>query len=300
MFATFPDGSKLYSIDYYEGYLWTEGLEGNTAKVWKIDITDGSIEEVYVLDSNGYDFPQYHKICVDDAGDVYAVELSDLYKNGTSIYFTGSTFTSVVANSDGVFYSENAWIKKDGIPFCWPLTDCAGINGLFIDEPECTDSEIRSLPYFEGFETSATDWACWTVSDNDGNNGVRPSYWHRGGENVEGGYVASTGGNFAWHAYGPTSVEQEGWLKSPLIHIPEIGGDVTLTFNSFEVYSNDYEYEAVWIGNSTAPNDEVWVASSDFVSAEWKEVELDLTEYKTRIWILQCGSDIRAHMRIPG
>ena len=280
VFATFPDGSKLYSIDYYEGYLWTEGLEGNTAKVWKIDITDGSIEEVYVLDSNGYDFPQYHEICVDDAGDVYAVELSDLYKNGTSIHWTGSTFTSVVANSDGVFYSENAWIIKDGIPFCWPHTDCSRINGLFIDEPECTDSEIRSLPYFEGFETSATDWACWTVSDNDGNNGARPSYWHRGGENVEGGYVASTGGNFAWHAYGPTSVEQEGWLKSPLIHIPEIGGDVTLTFNSFEVYSNDYEYEAVWIGNSTAPNDEVWVASSDFVSAEWKEVELDLTEYK--------------------
>ena len=284
VFSAFPDGTKLFGITYNNGYLWTVGKDGDRVKVWKVDVADSSIEVAYELDSYSYNLPDCHKIYVDDAGDVYVVALCDVYKNGTAIYWTGGSITSVVANSDGVFYSEmnyyGAKIKKNGLPFCFAPADCSRITNLYIAEPECTNSEARALPYFEGFETGATDWACWTVSDNDGNNGVRPSYWHRGGENVEGGYVASTGGNFAWHAYGPTSVEQEGWLKSPLIHIPEIGGDVTLTFNSFEVYSNDYEYEAVWIGNSTAPNDEVWVASSDFVSAEWKEVELDLTEYK--------------------
>ena len=281
----FPDGTKIYDFTYSKesdsfysvGVAYEDGQY--KLKVWRDDT------ELYTLINNTVSSTDRMSICVDDAGDVYVSAYGGdpdvVWKNGQEIFNTPGFITSVLANSNGVYCagSENSAGKiwKDGELLYTP-SDCDRITNLYIAEPECTNSEARTLPYFEGFETGATDWACWTVEDNDNYNEDKLSYWHRGGA-FSGYYVyPATGDYYAWHSYGPYDEPQEGWLVSPRIAIPE-GGPVKLTFETYEGDPDDYGYEGVIVVTS---NDtyEVWSQPYEMVSDEWKTVEIDLSDFR--------------------
>lgn len=282
---TFPDGTKIYDITYSKEYnnFYSVGVAYEDGqyklKVWINDT------ELYTLFDNTVGSTDRMSICVDDAGDVYVSAYYGnpdvVWKNGQEIFNTPGYITSVVANSNGVYCagseSSVGQIWKDGELLYQP-TNSKRITGLYIAEPECTNSEARTLPYFEGFETGATDWACWTVEDNDNYNEDKLSYWHRGGA-FSGYYVyPATGDYYAWHSYGPHDEPQEGWLVSPHIAIPE-GGPVKLTFETYEGDPEDYGYEGVIVVTS---NDtyEVWSQSYEMASNEWKTVEIDLSDFR--------------------
>ena len=296
----FPDGTKIYDITYSKvndsffsvGVAYEDGQY--KLKVWRDDT------ELYTLfNNNTTNITDRMSICVDDAGDVYVSAYGGnpdvVWKNGQEIFNTPGYITSVLANSNGVYCagseSSVGMIWKDG-ELLYSPSDCDRITSLYIAEPECTNDETRTLPYFEGFEMGETDWACWLTDDADGSNGNYASYWHRVGERMPFMYAAN-GDYCAMHYYGPSDVEQEGWLASPLIGIPADGGNVKMTFNTAEYYADDYEYEGVWVASESIPDGvELWVASSDFVSDEWKTVELDLSAYK--------GMDIRVFFKYAG
>ena len=282
---TFPDGTKIYDITYSKEYnnFYSVGVAYEDGqyklKVWRDDT------ELYTLINNTVSSTDRMSICVDDAGDVYVSAYGGdpdvVWKNGQEIFNTPGFITSVLANSNGVYCagSENSAGKiwKDGELLYTP-SDCDRITNLYIAEPECTNSEARTLPYFEGFETGATDWACWTVEDNDNYNEDYFSYWHRGGAFSGFDVYPATGDYYAWHSYGPYDEPQEGWLVSPRIAIPE-GGPVKLTFETYEGDPDDYGYEGVIVVTS---NDtyEVWSQPYEMVSDEWKTVEIDLSDFR--------------------
>ena len=291
---SFPDGTKLYDIAYYGGNVFSVGVANedgvNKVKVWNNDIA------LYTLCESETD---RISIWVDDAGDVCASVgggYDKVWKNGEEIFSTGGYITSVLTNLNGVYYAGSTnsvgRIWKDGEEI-YSLSNCDRVTSLYIAEPECTNSEARTLPYFEGFETGNTDWACWFSEDKDGSNGDYYSYWRRIGLGVQTFIHADNGDYCVMHSYGPSDVEQEGWLASPLIGIPADGGNVKMTFNTAEYYTDDYEYEGVWVASESIPDgEELWVAPSEFVSDEWKTVELDLSAYK--------GMDIRVYFKYAG
>ena len=311
VFHAFQDGTKIFDIAYYDGCLYAVGTlneDGSVKlKVWRTQVNDEDTEEIYELSDSYEDYPDRTKIFVDETGDIYVVGVTPyfdrLYKNGNEIYKTPAFFTSVFVNSNGVYYAGSAddnggyegvqkgRIWKDG-ELLYSPSDCGRVTNLYIAELECANNEARPLPYFEGFETGNTDWSCWLKVDADESNGVFASYWNRVGENMP--YIYAANGDYcAMHYYGPEDVEQEGWLASPLIGIPADGGNVKMTFNTAEYYTDDYEYEGVWAASESIPDGvELWVASSDFVSNEWKTVELDLSAYK--------GMDIRVYFKYVG
>ena len=290
VYLTFPDSTVIYDVTYHNGDLYSVGCarEGsyNRVKVWRND------QPLYTLFNTGF---TNMKICIDDAGDIYVAGYCFLWKNGTMLYSFGGMFTSLTVNTNGVYtsaYDGNLGkIMKDGGVIFVP-DECYGLCNLFIEELTCEDEAPHPLPYFEGFETGNTDWNCWIKVDADEMNGDLPSYWRRIGENTFQLHPA-TGQYCAMHYYGPSDSEQEGWLASPLIRIPQGGGDVKLTFESAEYYLDDYVYEGVWVASESIPDGvELWVAPSDFVSYEWKTVEVDLSAYK--------GMDIRVYFKYMG
>jgi uncharacterized repeat protein (TIGR02543 family) len=289
----FETGTRILDICYYHGYFWTVGTvqvgSDYTVKVWKTSITDGATQQVYVINTYSYPYPDRHKIYIDDAADIYVVAVDGgydkLYKNGTELYYTSGYFTSVVANSNGVYYggqgSNTGRIWKDG-SYLYSPSDCSRITGLFIDEPECTDSEIRSLPFTDGFENGNTSWPCWTKIDVDNNNGTNISYWSR---LSNGGVFPSlpqpaTGDYYAFHQWHPSNA-QEGWLISPRLFLQPAQDHTTLSFKSHETSSGAPQYMGVWIsttGTNTSDFTEVWHQTSP--SDTWKNVSVDLEAYQ--------------------
>lgn len=298
VFDDFPDGTKLYGIVYYDSYLWSVGSAMGSGsaklKVWRTSVVDGFTYETYELSSNSLEnYPERTKIFVDDAGDIYVVGIAStedkLYKNGTEIYSTPAYFTSVFVNSNGVYYAGSAddnggyqgtqkgRIWKDG-SLLYSIPNSTRLTSLYVVNQGCTNNGARTLPYFEGFETGETDWACWEVDDNDNHNEYRASYWHRRGKNLLASPVIPASGNYcAWHEYGPQNEPQEGWLTSPRIAIPEVGA-IKLTFETYEEYPGDYVYEGVWVVSDNGLA-EVWSQPEEQASEDWKTVEVDLSSY---------------------
>ena len=294
----FANYTKLYDIAYSNGYLYTVGADfsGSAIKlrVWKTSVTGETniIEYTLADDMNSNYVDERFSICIDDASDIYVNGMSGsseiIWKNGEAIYEVGNYFTAVIANSDGVYYAGT-----DGPGFIWKddevLYEIEGYDMLtciFVPEPAC-DNQVRDLPYFEGFETGATDWACWEV-DDEGENGTQPSYWHRGGVWET---SPATGDYCAWHGYGPQGHEQEGFLATPVIAIPT-GGPVKMTFKTKEEsVDSHYQYEGLLVydgGNMV----ELWSQSSEHASDTWETVEIDLSAYQ--------GKDIQLAFKYVG
>ena len=218
VFHDFPDGTKMYDITYYNGYLWTVGthLENGSVKlkVWKTSINNGSTSEVYTLASSNAYGTQRTKIFIDDAGDIYVTgqegSFDRLWVNENVYFTTPYYYTSAWANSDGVYWAgcganDEGTIWKDGQDLYTP-SNCDMITNFFVEEPECDDPSLRALPYSESFETGETDWPCWTIIDVDNNNGTYLSSWSRCGRRL---IDAAVGNYCAGHSWGPSGVPQD-------------------------------------------------------------------------------------------
>ena len=273
-------------IAYYDGYLYVSAncydasISDRIAKVFKVNISDGSVTEYATL-TNGTSVGRVFAVGI-DAGDVYAAgwqgTIQKVWKNGQDYYnVNADVLMAVWANSDGVYCAGDSnnqgHVWKDG-SVLYNISNCEYTYGMFIHQ-ECADNEVRSLPFDEGFENGNTSWLCWTKRDVDNNNGgshFRP-FWDR-----RSGY-ANTGDYCAYHGWGIN--DQENWLISPRLFL-QPGRDVTtLTFESKEDAIGDFTYEGVWISTTNTDANsftEIWSQTSP--SESWSTVEIDLKDYQ--------------------
>ena len=287
--ASVPN-AKFFDIASYDGTLYVVGAvtEGGATKlkVWSMGYEGTSLSVVYTLVNSGAG--SRAKIVI-DAGDIYVCSYGGtnddiLWKNGTQLYSTGGYFQALAANSNGVYAAGSQGgagkVWKDGSVVYSP-SNCDMLRGMFVAEPECTDSDVRSLPFSDSFENGNTSWPCWTKLDVDGSNETRPSYWMRGGKREA---TPATGDYCARHTYGASSAgNQEGWLISPRLFLQPGRDNTTLTFKTSEGASDDYVYEGVWVSTNSNPATtsaytEVWTQSNP--SNSWKTVTVDLKDYQ--------------------
>ena len=276
----------VHSIDYYNGDIYTAiyDIGNQIGAVYQND------NELYTLTEQGGS----NVVCV-DAGDIYAdtydrVEnYGSIWKNGEKLYDL-SHFSSahcMVANSEGVFFPDGGRIRKNNLVlYSLGFENAPTVQDMFVDL-SCKNNNARTLPYYESFETGSTDWKCWWSVDLDEQNDGYASYWDRVGERI---ITSPAGQNCARHRFN-SEYQQEGVLVTPLLSIPE-GGNVTMTFKTFEEYPSDYGYEGVWVveGGHKALGDEVWTQTEP--SGEWKTVTIDLSAYQ--------GKDVEIDFRYSG
>ena len=274
-------------------YIWTVGSRYMNDALTPTVFRNGVIMDIYDVGIEGVS--QLSNRIKTDCTDIYyttfavtqgGIENNRVWKNGEALYSPDNAYdiSGLDVTEEGVYYAVTVEqdyygvIYKDGEQL-WAPEKLEGVDGMVVVPAAC-DNEVRTLPYYEGFEMGATDWTCWDVNDVDEQNsnedGDYYSYWHRSGTNTTEAY---TGDYCVWHQYGPQGVEQEGWLISPIIFIPE-GGPVTLTFWSFEGDADDYEYEGVWVANEDNHSGiEVWHATDEDVSGDWKPFDVDLSAF---------------------
>ena len=204
-----------------------------------------------------------------------------VWKNGQEFYtkqIGSATQQSITANTSGIYtcgWASNVGkIWKDNEELYSPNME--HVTALFVMTPACASSDVRTMPYVEGFERGETDWECWTKVDVDNQNGGYISYWDRGGSRYT---TAHGGASFAKHKWHSENA-QEGWLISPKINISSLYA--TLKFWTYEGSSGDYEYEGVWVSTTTNSvssfTTELWTQTG--ASASWKQVSVDLSEYE--------------------
>lgn len=275
-----PRGVAVYDGRYYTvANVYESG--GYTAKVYQ----NGAV--LYNLSTNN---SRGFSISV-DAGDVYVSgwEGSNLkvWKNGEELYSisaSSSTLRAVTANSTGVYYAGNTGgnvgkIWKDGEVLYTP-SNCEYIWGMYVEQPVCENSDIRTLPFVESFETGETNWECWAKTDENANSGHYRPFWTRSGTHTNmDNIMPYSGAHCALHGFGENA--QEGWLISPQLFLQPGRDQTTLSFMSYEQYPGDLEYEGVWISTtntSVSSFTEIWSQNSP--SAAWKNVEIDLSAYQ--------------------
>ena len=276
------NNAKIFDIAHYDGKLYFVGREGTTLKVWYIRTDGTDFTTLYTLLSTGAS--DRASICL-DAGDVYVCSYGGnspdvLWKNGTQLYSTPGYFYAVAANTNGVYIAGaqggGGKIWKDG-PVLYSPSDCEFIYGMYIAEPECTNSSARSLPFTDGFENGNTSWPCWTKLDVDNNNGGNHfcPFWARRGPN-NGGEPA-TGNHYAYHGWGVNA--QEGWLISPRLFLQPGRDNTTLTFKTRE--PNTTDIRTVWVSTTnTNPSSFTKVWTQNNPSYAWKTVTVDLAAYQ--------------------
>lgn len=290
VFYDFSSGTKLYGIAYYAGSFYTVGssLESGEykLKVWKTDAETGTttVNNTLATMSSSYVDNRF-KIYIDDAGDIYVNGMDGstekIWKNGTVLYTpTSSYLYDVHSNINGVYYvgnyGENGKVWKDNSVLYTP-SNCKGATALFIEEPECTNTDVRALPFSEGFEKGNTSWPCWTTIDVDNNNNVaNRSYWMRHGKNnvtpYTGDYCARHGAN--------TSSSQEGWLITPRLFLQPGQDNTTLTFRS---WVGESFYAKVYVSTDSDPtntNNYQSVYNEQQTGNQWSLVTVDLSQYQ--------------------
>ncbi len=199
---------------------------------------------------------------------LYSNNLNDCFGSHFGVYSGGVIYNSFNSSHKPVIYNNNEVLFTINSEYM-PINDICVV--------EKTDNNVRTLPYFEGFEMGDTDWMGWTKTDemmnvNEGGTDAYPSYWQISNE-----YQVS--GNYCAKHYYNGNFEQEGWLISPKIHINS-GMEAILEFETYERWPDDMQYEGVWLSTTgTSPNNfsEIWTQND--ASQEWKNVHIDLSAY---------------------
>ena len=288
VYHTFPNNSKILDIAWYNGDIISVGVVEESG-VSKLKVWRGEHLSYTLVNSSAN---SRASIWV-DGGDIYVASYGGsnpdiLWKNGNQLYTTGGFFEVVRANTSGVYcagsLSSAGKIWKNGSVLYSP-SNCEKLYGLYVAEPQCASSEIRSLPFTEGFENGSTGWACWTKRDVDNNNDGYASYWDRAGEHpFNSSFAPATGNHCAYHRYGQSStVAQEGWLISPQLFLQPGRDNTTLTFKSCQPRANYYTSGgcSVWIsttGTSTSAFTKIWEETS--ASSSYKTITVDLKAYQ--------------------
>lgn len=306
--------SVAMSMDYYNGHLYTLVLDDYSDHGVLRLFRDGDLFETVLENTNNYLRPEVKIV----GGDIYVYVFCDMgttrvWKNG-ELYYTYEDVPMMEVDaagfdvtSDGVYFVSmeydmeqlqgNFFVLKDGgVIAAYDIYELTQLSDICV-VMECADNEAREVPYLEDFEMGATDWECWTVTDEGANcdeGGLYyNSYWHRAG--AEEGVSPITGDHCALYQWNDGQ-EQEGWLISPLIHIP-YGVMTLLSFNTYERYYYDMQYEGVWISTTNCnPSSftEIWIQENP--SDEWKEVDIDLTDYQAQdVYIAFKYSGLNGH-----
>ena len=235
VYHTYPDGSKLYDVTSFNGYLYAVGTYNDGLKVWETSATDTDDSRMkFSCCSSGATGSDRIKIYVDEAGDVYVTGTQDgqskVWKNGSAIYSTSGYYTSVLANTNGVYYvgelSSAGKVWKDGSVLYSP-TGAGRITNIRMATPPCNNSQVRGLPFTEDFENGSTSWPCWTVIDEDNNNNSKMAYWFRSGSRL-----GKINGNYSARHEPNTSTSQKGWLITPRLFLQPGQDNATLSFQS--------------------------------------------------------------------
>lgn len=276
-YITYPDNSFIFDVAYYNGSIYAVGLvsENNVSKlkVWK----DSTV--LYTLLSSGATMEGNIYI---DAGDVY-VAASKVWKNGEVLYNQAGNISAIAANINGVYYagqvSGQGKVWKDGAELYSP-SDCGWITDIYIPEPQCENSDIRTLPFTESFENNDTEWPCWTKIDVDNNNGLRASYWNRASKRIN--TTIPDGDYCAAHMYGPSEVAQTGWLISPRLYLQPGRDNTKLEFKSYEGSSGTTSMKVMVSTDSNPTNTSSYseVYSITNQSENWKNNTVDLAAYQ--------------------
>lgn len=225
-----------------------------------------------------------------DGEDIYvcgfvgdANKRSKIWKNGEVIMDFVATevpMQKIEVNHQGIYTIGDEKVSVDGeVVYTTELTSALCV------ETECVDNE-GEVVFEDNFERGESNWACWTKTDVDDANYGYLSYWHRSSKFAfESDYSAS-------HRFGEYG-NQEGWLVSPEIDLPTgTYSNLTLSFMTFEQYSVVFSYSAVKISTQGLDilNDNfetVWEQTPENATEEWKEVNIDLSQYlqNEKIWI---------------
>ena len=275
----------FYNVTFYDGYVWAVGQNSSHQAV----VYQGNTLK-YTLSPSENGCPYDIKI---DAGDVYVTGYRGsthvcVWKNGEVLYdhVNGSAgyLRGLWVNTNDVYYAGcdsdgHGLVYKNG-EVLYNTSDCENVFDVYVTQLECEDPDVRTLPFYEGFEAGDTDWECWTAIDVDDNNGgshYHP-YWGRWG--TRGTSVLPYEGDYsAHHGWGVNA--QEGWLISPQLFL-QPGRDYTrLKFWSNELNTNFNDYRGVWVstsGTSTSSFTEVYSISSP--SSSWHQITVDLSAYQ--------------------
>ena len=237
-FHSYPDGTVIYDIAHFNGYFYAVGTavqDGATKlRVWETP-DDGSTGShvLYTLASSNAYGSERTKIYVDEAGDIYVTgqegSLDKVWKNGSQLYSTSDYYTSVLANTNGVYYTGRSGagrVWKDGSLLYSP-SGSYNITNIRMEEPPCTNTQVRGLPFTEDFENGSTSWPCWTVIDEDGNNNSKLAYWFRSGSRL-----GKISGNYSARHEPNTDTYQKGWLVTPRLFLQPGQDNATLSFQS--------------------------------------------------------------------
>ncbi|HPG33535.1 MAG TPA: choice-of-anchor J domain-containing protein, partial [Lentimicrobium sp.] len=130
-----------------------------------------------------------------------------------------------------------------------------------------------NLPFTEDFEEASATIPCWSRYDADG--GGQQWSWYSGLNHTPDGELVFG------HQYGSSGYDEDGWLISPALIIPETG-NTELIFWSYNIYPGDYFKNSVLIstGSPDPSNEqytEIWTPES--VLETWVETVLDLNAY---------------------
>lgn len=297
LYTLSSNNSYAYDIDYYNGDVYTVGIDTDpetheyVATVWQNDYV------LYRLADASADSRAWKIQVV--GGDVYVcgwgtLRTNCIWKNGEPLYtYTASNTTAIDVTSDGVYAAvynipaNQGYVYKDGQVLYTP-NQCEVLNDICVYNP-CQESEVRTLPYFEGFETGETDWECWTVTDEDDNfssdwSAGYASYWHRMGSGPGSfGTEPATGDYCAAYRY-LASFDQEGWLISPPIYLQPNQDFTELSFKTYEGAYFDMRYEGVLISTTnTNPSSFTQIWQQNNASNSWKTETIDLSAYQGQI-----------------
>lgn len=292
------------SMDYYDGTLYSLVYEMDDDGAASLNLYENQDLTFTVIDGTALNYSSVVKV---DDGDVYVYAFCDVntdgvgvtkvWKNGALVHSHEGAYYDIYdtycmdVTSDGVYYvgmeydeaqtqGQYLVFHNDEIIGSFDIMGLVYVTGMDV-VMECHDDDVRSLPYFEGFEQDATDWECWTLVDEHENYyddiQSRPSYWQRStGHNS---VYPVTGDHLAYHKWNDGAA-QEGWLISPKLALPA-EASIKLSFQSYEEYYNEMEYEGVWISTTdTDPGSftEVWSQANPY--CDWRQVDVDLSAYQ--------------------
>jgi len=224
------------------------------------------------------------------------------------------TQTSAVLNWTAIG-NETTWNLKYGAPGFDPETEGTLVGGItkpylleglnhstdyaFRVQAVCDVKELSNwskekvfltlcganeLPFVEDFEGVGFPPKCWNIYDLDGGG----TQWV-----VSSAQNHTPGGSkSAYHQW--ASGDQDGWLVTPQIQLPEDLG-INLSFWSFNLYPGDYGENSVLISTGSGdPEDEefelLW--SPETVTQPWEETLIPLTDY--------AGEDVYIAFRYTG
>lgn len=265
--------------------------EGTFAHTWVVDdicvqlqptellapILDLPIVDAENLSKTGFDF-RWHFDTEGLIPDSYKLYLSQNPANLLTDYvYTGlpdPIFNPAQADNNPVTFGyDEVWYWTVGAVKAGHDEEIATHRKFTIErDPTITEDDFPWCVDFEDVPDKGFPLPGWTVHNLDG---ASPTWDSTTAQNHTPGGTYS-----AWHNYGYNDPEDDGWLITPPITLPQ--GAWELKFWNYNTFPTYYEYNGVWITTGdpdpiTGTWTEIW--SPNFVEQQWIEESVPLSAY---------------------